>query len=190
LPVPPKSELSLTPKGTLYFVGQDDYLYGVTTGGALSLRLAATQARSAPVFLGGDAAGQTALVLGDNVATLKGYGYTRAALPSAFDAGAKLALGSDGSVFACENGHARVVSGVATTLDVPSDCLAPPVPGDGFFAVAESSGQVRLVTPDGPSRSISLGSTPLRPIWDAPRRRLVLATATGVVTVLELGELR
>lgn len=187
LPVPPKSELALTPKGTLYFVGQDDYLYGVTTGGALSLRLAAPQARSAPVFLGGEAPGQTALVLGDNVATLKGYGYARAALPGAFDAAAKLALGSDGSVFACENGRARAVSAAKAALDVASDCLSPPVAGDGFFAIAESSGQVRLVTADGKDRSIPLGSAPLRPIWDAARRRLVLATAPGSVTVVELG---
>jgi hypothetical protein len=187
LPVPPKSELALTPKGTLYFVGQDDYLYGVTTGGALSLRLAATQARSAPVFWGGEAPGRTALVLGDHVATLKGYGYARAALPGVFDAAAKLALGRDGSVFACENGRARAVSASSTALDVASDCLSPPVPGDGFFAIAESSGQVRLVTADGEERSISLGSAPLRPIWDDARRRLVLATAPGTVTVVELG---
>jgi hypothetical protein len=89
LPVAPKSELSLTPKGTLLFVGQDDYLYGVTTGGALSLRLAAKGARSAPTQL---ATGQIALVLGDTLATLKGYGYERASLAGPFGLGAKLAL--------------------------------------------------------------------------------------------------
>ncbi|HEX2871577.1 MAG TPA: PQQ-binding-like beta-propeller repeat protein, partial [Polyangiaceae bacterium] len=51
LPVVPKTELSLTAKGTLHFIGQDDYLYGVTTGGAMNLRLAATGARSAPLQL-------------------------------------------------------------------------------------------------------------------------------------------
>ncbi|HVY27423.1 MAG TPA: PQQ-binding-like beta-propeller repeat protein [Polyangiaceae bacterium] len=185
LPVAPKSELSLTPKGTLYFVGQDDALYGVTTGGALTLRIAATAARSAPVLLEG---GQTALVLGDSVATLKGYGYARAALPGVFDAAAKLALGADGAVFACENGLARVVSGSATAplLELESDCLSPPVRGDGFFAIAEATGDVRLVQADGQSGRIALGASPLRPIWDAARRRLVLSTATGSVTALEL----
>ena len=72
-------------------------------------------------------------------------------------------------------------------LDIASDCLSPPVSGDRFFAIAESSGQVRLVTTDGKERSIPLGSSPLRPIWDAARRRLVLGTAPGTVTVVELG---
>lgn len=185
LPVAPKSELSLTPKGTLYFVGQDDALYGVTTGGALTLRIAAPGVRSAPVLLD---SGQTALVLGDSLASLKGYGYARAALPGVFDASAKLALGADGTVFACENGLARAVLSSATTplLDLTSDCLSPPVRGDGFFAIAEANGEVRLVQADGQSQRIALGAAPLRPIWDGARRRLVLATATGSVTVLEL----
>lgn len=185
LPVAPKSELSLTPKGTLYFVGQDDALYGVTTGGALTLRLAAPASRSAPAWL---ETGQTALVLGDSLATLKGYGYAKVALSGVFDASAKLALGADGAVFACENGLARVVSSSASAplLELKSDCLSPPVRGDGFFAIAEASGAVRLVQADGQSQQIALGAAPLRPIWDAPRRRLVLATATGSVTVVEL----
>jgi hypothetical protein len=183
LPVVPKSELSLTPKGTLYFVGQDDYLYGVTTGGALSLRLAAPAARSAPALLEG---GQTALVLGDSLATLKGYGYARTPLPAVFDAAARLAVAADGAIFACENGVARAVSAAGSALEVKSDCLSAPVRGDGFFAIAESSGDVRLWRPDGTSERIALGAAPLRPIWDGARRRLVLATATGSVTTLEL----
>lgn len=185
LPVPPKSELSLSPRGTLYFVGQDDALYGVTTGGALTLRIAAPGVRSAPTWL---EAGQAALVLGDSIATLKGYGFTKIALPGVFDAAAKLALGADGAVFACENGLARAVSSSASAplLELASDCLSPPVRGDGFFAIAEASGDVRVVQADGKSERIALGASPLRPIWDAPRRRLVLATATGSVTVVEL----
>lgn len=184
LPVAPKSELTLTAKGTLYFVGQDDHLYGVTTGGALTLRLAAAHARSAPVIL---TTGQAALVLGDSLATLKGYGYSRVPLPGSFDAAAKLALGTDGAVFSCENGQARAVFEQGRQLDWTGDCLAPPVAADGFFALAEASGEVRLIGKDGEARSIALGAPPLRPIWDAPRRRLVLSTATGSVTVLELG---
>ena len=188
LPVAPKGELSLSSKGTLYFVGQDDYLYGVTTGGALSLRLAAAHARSAPVLLEG--AVRPVLVLGDNLATLNGYGYVRVPLPAPVEGGAKLALGPNGHVFACENGHARAFSAAGSELNVSSDCLAPPVDGDGFFAIAESSGAVRLITAASVTRSIELGAAPLRPVWDAPRHRLVLATATGNVTVVEIGELR
>ena len=183
LPVAPKSELALTPKGTLLFVGLDDHLYGVTTGGALTLRLAAPQARSAPVWLVG---GQAALLLGDTLATVKGYGYERAALPGVFAASAKLALAADRAVFACEDGVARAVTSSGTELDVKSDCLSPPVRGDGFFAIAESQGAVRLVYPNGVSSSVALGAAPLRPIWDAARRRLIASTATGSVTVLEL----
>jgi hypothetical protein len=183
LPIPPKSELMLTPKGTLLFVGQDDHLYGVTTGGALTLRLAAPQARSGPAWL---SSGQTALVLGDALATLKGYGYERTALPAVFAASAKLALDADRAVFACEDGLARVVAGGRTELSVPSDCLSPPVRGDGFFAIAEGQGALRLLYPDGVEAHIPLGAAPLRPIWDAARRRLIASTATGSVTVLEL----
>jgi len=183
LPVPPKSELVLTPKGSLLFVGQDDYLYAVTTGGALTLRLAASQARSAPVWL---ASGQAALVLGDALATLKGYGYERSALPAPFAASAKLVLDADGAVFACEDGVARVVSGANVELYTKSDCLSSPVRGDGFFAIAEGQGVLRLLYPNGASRSIPLGAAPLRPIWDGARRRLIASTATGSVTVLEL----
>jgi PQQ-like domain len=183
LPVAPKTELALTPKGTLLFIGQDDHLYGVTTGGALTLRLAAPQARSAPVWL---ATGQAALLLGDTVANLKGYGYERAALPGPFAASAKLVLDADRAIFACEDGVARVVAGAESELSVPSDCLSPPVRGDGFFAIAESQGRLRLVYPDGASTSIPLGAAPLRPIWDAARHRLIASTATGSVTVLEL----
>ena len=183
LPVAAKSELALTPKCTLLFVGQDDYLYGVTTGGALNLRLAATGARSAPALL---ATGQTALVLGDSIATLKGYGYERAALPGPFDASAKLALDAERAIFACEDGVARVVSSARAELHAKSDCLSPPVRGDGFFAVAEASGDVRLLYDNGTSRKLPSEAAPLRPIWDAARRRLILSSATGSVTVLEL----
>jgi hypothetical protein len=188
LPVAAKSELSLTAKGTLLFVGQDDYLYGVTTGGALNLRLAATGARSAPAFL---ATGQTALVLGDTIATLKGYGYERAPLPGPFETSAKLALDAERAIFACEEGLARVVfsapaDGARAELQIKSDCLSPPVRGAGFFAIAEASGDVRLVYPNGTSRKLPFEAAPLRPIWDAARRRLVLSSATGSVMVLEL----
>lgn len=182
LPVSPKSELLLTPKGTLLFVGQDDYLYGVTTGGFLNLRLAATAARSAPTWL---MTGQVALVLGDNVAVVKGYGYERSPMASVFDAGAKLALAENRSILSCSDGTARAV-GDAPRLEVASDCLAPPVRADGFYALAEASDAVRLVHDDGHSDVVSLGATPLRPRWDGARRRLILTTATGDVTVLEL----
>jgi hypothetical protein len=182
LPVAPKGELALTPKGTLLFVGQDDYLYGVTTSGALTLRLAATGARSAPAVLEG---GQTALVLSESFATLKGYGYERSALPGPFAASAKLAIAANRSIFACENGQARVVGG-GTELKLASDCLAAPVQGSGFLAIAEASGSVRLRYADGSSLLLPLGATPLRPVWDASRRRLLLSTATGVLSVREL----
>jgi hypothetical protein len=182
LPVAPKSELALTPKGTLLFVGKDDYLYGVTTSGALTLRLAATGARSAPVALQG---GQTALVLSEAFATVKGYGYERSALPGPFAAGAQLAIAANRAIFACENGQARVV-GDGAELTLESDCLAAPVQGSGFLAIAEASGSVRLRYADGSSLLVPLGAAPLRPVWDAPRRRLVLSTATGVVSVREL----
>jgi len=183
LPVAPKSELSLTPKGTLLFVGTDDFLYGVTTGGALSLRLAATGARSAPVQL---AAGQTALVLGEAFATLKGYGYTRAALAGPFGPAAKLALAADGAIFACEEGKAWGVAGGQKIFEAKSDCLSAPTRGQGFFAVAEAGGGVRLFYADGSTTLVPLDAAPLRPIWDAVRRRLVVSSATGSLTVLEL----
>jgi hypothetical protein len=164
LPVSPKSELALTPKGTLLFVGQDDYLYGVTTSGALTLRLAATGARSAPAALEG---GQTALVLSESFAILKGYGYERSAF------------------FSCENGQARVL-GSGPELTLQSDCLAAPVQGGGVLAIAEASDSVRLRYADGSSLLVPLGATPLRPVWDAPRRRLLLSTVTGVVSVRQL----
>jgi hypothetical protein len=183
LPAAPKTELVLTPRGTLFFVGQDDHLYSVTTGGALSLRLAAAGARSAPALLDG---GQPGLVLGERLATLKGYGYDRAPLSAAFAASAKLALDENRVIFSCEEGVARVVGRRETELSAPSDCLSPPVRGDGFFAIAEGSGAVRLLFADGTSQSFPLGSAPLRPTWDGARRRLILATAMGAVSVLEL----
>jgi hypothetical protein len=183
LPVAPKTELSLTSEGTLLFVGQDDYLYGVTTGGALSLRLAAHGARSAPVQL---ETGQTALVLGEALATLKGYGYERANLPGPFGAAAKLAVDANRALFACEDGVVKVVSGTGSELVAKSDCLSAPTRGDGFFAVAEAAGDVRLFYADGTTQSLPLDPLPLRPIWDGARRRLIVASATGQVTVLEL----
>jgi outer membrane protein assembly factor BamB len=183
LPVAPKTELMLTPKGTLLFVGSDDHLYGVTTSGALVLRLAAPGARSAPVLL---ESGQSALVLGDVLGMVKGYGYEKAPLPGLFTAAAKLALGPDRAVFACEDGKARVVGGSTKQLDRVSDCLSPPVRGDGFFAIPEASGHVRIAYDGGASQALALGAAPLRPLWDASRRRLVLSTATGSVRVLEL----
>jgi hypothetical protein len=182
LPVSPKSELALTPKGTLLFVGQDDYLYGVTTSGALTLRLAATGARSAPAALEG---GQTALVLSESFAILKGYGYERSALPGPFAASAKLAVAANRAIFSCENGQARVV-GSGPELTLQSDCLAAPVQGGGVLAIAEASDSVRLRYADGSSLLVPLGATPLRPVWDAPRRRLLLSTVTGVVSVRQL----
>ena len=182
LPRAPKSELTLTPKGTLLFVGQDDYLYGVTTSGALTLRLAATGARSAPAAVEG---GHTALVLAEALATLKGYGYERSPLPGPFAASAQLVIAKNRAIFSCENGRARVV-GNGPELTLTSDCLAAPVEGSGFWAIAEASGSVRLRYADGSSQLLPFGATPLRPVWDAPRRRLVLSTATGVVSVREL----
>jgi len=184
LPAAPKSELALTPKGTLLFVGQDDHLYGVTTGGALSLRLAAPGARSAPALL---ADGRIGVVLGEELATLKAYGYERAPLPGPFGASAKLALRADRAIFACEDRVVRVV-GAAPALAASSDCLSPPVRGDDFFAVAEASGDVRLFFDDGTELGIGLGAAPLRPSWDAARRRLIVSTATGALSALELAD--
>ena len=184
LPVAPKSELSLTSKGTLLFVGQDDYLYGVTTGGALSLRLAATAARSAPVQL---ATGQTGVLLGEAFATVKGYGYERVALSGPFGPTAKLAIDAERAIFSCEEGTVRVLlSSGSSAFEAKSDCLSPPTRGDGFFAVAEAGGDVRLFYRDGTSFAIPLDAAPLRPLWDAARRRLVVSSATGSLTVLEL----
>jgi hypothetical protein len=183
LPVVPKSELSLTAKGTLHFVGQDDYLYGVTTSGALNLRLAATGARSAPVQLG---TGQTGVVLGEALATLKGYGYERQALGGPFGPSAKLAVEADRAILACEDGVVRALLGGQSAFEAKSDCLAPPTRGDGFYAVAEAGGDVRLFYANGSTAQVSVDAAPLRPIWDAARRRLVVSSATGVVQVLEL----
>jgi outer membrane protein assembly factor BamB len=183
LPVAPKTELMLTPKGTLLFVGSDDHLYGVTTSGALVLRLAAPGARSAPALLEG---GQSAVVLGDHLGIVKGYGYEKAPLPGAFTAAAKLALSSDRAILACENGKARALGGSLEPLELASDCLSPPVRGDGFFAIPEAGGNVRLVYDSGTSQRLALGAVPQRPLWDALRRRLVLSTASGSVRVLEL----
>jgi hypothetical protein len=185
LPVAPKSELLLTPKGTLLFVGLDDYLYGVTTGGALSLRLSASGARSAPAWL---PTGQAGIILGEQLGRLKGYGYEREKLPAAFGPAAKLALGPEAAIFGCEDGMARAVgAGGTRELELGSDCLSPPVRGAGFYAIAEANDAVRLVFGDGTTERLELGAAPLRPIWDEARRRLILATATGNVTVLELG---
>jgi PQQ-like domain len=186
LPVPAKTELSLSATGTLYFVGQDDHLYGVTTGGALSLRLAASGARSAPVQL---ESGGTALLLGGALATLKGYGYERASLEALAPGGVlggRLALGPDRAVFACEKGLARAFAGARVELSVASDCLAPPTRGQGFFAVAEANNRVRLFYPSGETQSVRLDATPLRPVWDAARQRLVVAASTGSVSAFDL----
>lgn len=183
LPVAPKSELSLSPKGTLYFVGVDDYLYGVTTGGALSLRLAASGARSAPLAL---PSGQVVVLLGEAFATLKGYGYERAPLPGPFANAAKLAVAAERAVFACEEGSARALGSGIAELSIKSDCLSAPVAGDGFYAVAEASGDVKLAFKDGQSLQVPVGSAPLRPSWDAPRRRLIVSSATGTLSVFEL----
>ena len=183
LPVAPKSEMTLTPKGTLLFVGQDDHLYGVTTSGALALRLASPGARSAPVVLGD---GKAALVLNDQLATLKGYGFERTPLSGPLSAAPWLDLAADRAVFACESGKARVFGSAGALLDVSSDCLAPPVRGDGFFAVAESKGDVRLFYAAGGTATVSLGSSPLRPLWDAPRRRLILSSVAGAISVFEV----
>jgi hypothetical protein len=185
LPATPKTELVLSPRGTLYFVGQDDHLYGVTTGGALGLRLAAPAARSAPVWL---EEGKLGLILADKLGTLQGYGYQRAPLlGGGFDDSAKLALDERRTIFACDGGQARVVDVRGTELRIDGDCTSAPVQGDGFLAVAEAGGVVRLVFTDGSRQDVALGSAPLRPRWDAPRRRLILATATGEVSALELG---
>lgn len=183
LPVAPKSELALSPQGTLLFVGQDDFLYGVTTGGALSLRLAARKARSAPVPRPN---GQTALVLGDALAILKGYGYDRVALAGPFTFAAQLAIDAESTVYYCEAGRAGAARSGLVELDRVSDCLSPPVRGDGFFAVAQANGSVRLLAADGSTYDIPSGGAPLRPVWDGPRRRLVVSTAQGRVRVLDL----
>ena len=185
LPAAPKTELALTSRGTLYFVGEDDHLYGVTTGGALTLRLAAPSARSAPVSLEG---GLLAVVLGDQLATLKGYGYIRAPLGSTFSGAAKLAVAANRAIFACDEGRARAALIGRKELDTESDCLSAPARGDGFFAIAEASGVVRLVFDSGEVERITLGAAPLRPSWDAARRRLIVATATGAVSAVALGE--
>lgn len=182
LPAAPRGELLMTPKGTLFFVGQDDHLYGLTAGGALNLRLAAPAARSSPVWLG---QGPAALVLGTDIATLKGYGYERRALAFAFGAAAQLELAGNGGILSCEDGSARA-RGVSPELAITSDCLAPPVQGTGFFAVAEADGSVRLRYTDGSEHRLPLGSTPLRPVWDGARRRLIVASADGNLSVLEL----
>lgn len=182
LPSAPKSELALTPKGTLLFVGQDDYLYGVTTGGAMTLRLAAPGARSAPAQLSD---GRSALVLGDLLATLKGYGYERSALSGPFGPAAKLAIDAQRAVLSCEDGRVRVVADRGTELDAPSNCLSPPTRGAGFFAVAEAPADVRLYFRDGTTTLFPVNAPPLRPIWDAARQRLIVSSATGSVSVLE-----
>jgi len=183
LPVAAKGELSLSPKGTLFFVGQDDYLYGVTVTGALAVRLAAPGARSAPMALEG---GQTGLVLGDSLATLKGYGFARRALPDKVDLSGKLALDPQGDVFGCAGGSARVASFRGLALDLASDCVAPPVRGDGAYAIAEAAGVVRIIMADGDERVIRLGATPLRPNWDGVRKRWVLACVSGSVLALDM----
>lgn len=186
LPAAPQSELGLSPKGTLYFVGRDEHLYGVTTSGALVLRLAAPGPRSAPGIL---ADGRPALILKDTIATLKGYGFERAPLPRAFAPGASLILAAERSIFACEDGHSRALGPTGAELFAPTragDCVAPPVPAGGFFAVAEASGDVRLVYPSGASSLVPLGALPRRPVWDGARQRLILSTAAGSITVLEL----
>jgi hypothetical protein len=183
LPAAPKTELLLTPKGTLLFVGRDDHLYGVTTSGALVLRLAAPGARSAPALL---SSGQTALILNDTVATLKGYGFERTPLAGSWGASAKLLLDADRAIFACDDGKARVLSGARVDFEQLSDCLSPPTRGDGFFALAEASGSVRLFYADGAHSSLPVGTSALRPVWDAPRRRLIVSSGAGNVSVLEV----
>ncbi len=180
LPVAPKSELLLTPSGTLLFVGQDDYLYGVTTGGALNLRLAAPGARSAPTWL---STGHAALVLAESLAIVKGYAYERAPLAGLYGPSASLVLAADGRVFSCEEGTAQVL-GDDTQLG--SGCLAPPVPADGFYAIAEAGGMLRLIDADGSVQSLEVGEPALAPIWDGGRRRLIASTATGHVSAWEV----
>lgn len=182
LPVAPKSELALTPQGTLLFVGKDDHLYGVTTSGALVLRLASPAARSAPAILSD---GRVALILESSIATLKGYGFERAPLPEPLSPSARLLLTADRSVFACEDGKSRSIS-ARPELAQARDCVTPPVQGSGFLAVAAASGDVRLVYPTGEPSVVQLGSLPQRPVWDSARRRLILSTATGTVSVLEV----
>jgi outer membrane protein assembly factor BamB len=182
LPVAPKSELALTQQGTLLFVGKDDHLYGVSTSGALVLRLASPAARSAPAVLSN---GKPALILADSIATLKGYGFERTPLSEPLALGARLLLTSDRSVFACEDGKSRSIA-PRPELAQALDCVAPPVPANGFLAVAAASGDVRLVYPSGELTVVQLGSLPQRPVWDGARRRLILSTATGKVSVLEV----
>ncbi len=184
LPVAPKTELVLTAKGTLLFVGTDDHLYGVTTSGALVLRLAAPGARSAPALLQG---GGAALILQGSLATLSGYGFERAPLKRAFGPFALLAVAANQAVFACENGSARVFGpGFAWLPALNRDCLSPPVACEEFLAIAESGGNVRLVYPSQLSTSFALGEPPLTPVWDAARRRLVLSTRLGSVLVVQV----
>lgn len=182
LPAAPKSEIALTSKGTLLFVGQDEHLYGVTTGGALVLRLSARGPRSAPVALHD---GRVMLVLSDSLAILKGHGYERAPLPGPFGGAARLALDAGGGISSCEDGAWRV-TGAGTELDVAGDCASPPILGDGFVAVAETSGVVRLRYASGATRTLRAGRSALRPVWDAPRRRLILSNSTGAVSIVEL----
>jgi hypothetical protein len=125
-------------------------------------------------------------VLGDSFATLKGYGYDKAPLADPFAASAKLVVAKDRAISSCEEGRARVQVAGRWALDTASDCLSAPVQAQDLFAVAEASGGVRLIYPNGAAHTVPLGAAPLPPIWDEPRRRLVLATATGVVSVVEL----
>ena len=182
LPVSAKSEVALNDKGTAFFVGTDDHLYGVTSSGAMVLRLAAPRARSSPVML---ADGRLALVLGEEWARIKGYGWERSPLPAA-PSGAKWALSARGALLSCDARRAIVHGARAPERSVASECLQPPVEGDAFVAVAEAGGAVRLHYRGGEVTEIALGATPLRPVWDAPRRRLVLASVDGAVRVYEL----
>jgi hypothetical protein len=125
-------------------------------------------------------------VLGEALATLKGYGYERQALGGPFGPSAKLAVEADRAILACEDGVVRALLGGQSAFEAKSDCLAPPTRGDGFYAVAEAGGDVRLFYANGSTAQVSVDAAPLRPIWDAARRRLVVSSATGVVQVLEL----
>lgn len=182
LPAAPKSEVVLSSRGTLYFVGQDEHLYGVTTGGALVLRLSAASARSAPALLEG---GRVAVVLGDALAKLKGYGWERRPLGRGFDQAEKIAISPRETLLACHEQQALVQS-PSGVLGAPSECLWPPVAGDGFYAAAGANGSVRLYHRDRKTTEVPLGATPLRPVWDAARQRLVLSTVTGAVRVFAL----
>jgi hypothetical protein len=93
-------------------------------------------------------------------------------------------VAADRAIFGCDG--ARALSVGSPPLDVESACLTPPVRGDGFFAVAETTGGVRLLHDSGVSTHVPVGASPLRPIWDAPRRRLILASATGSLVVYDL----